>query len=130
MHPRNDTLRILYVEDNEELRETIAMLMEEEGRYITKCATAEAALQLDAQQPFDVLFTDVSLPGLSGTELARRVLAKNPQRWVVLCTGYQFGSAISALGPHVRCLVKPFELEELEDLLVEIQTALKTSPAL
>lgn len=130
MHPRKDTVRILYVEDNEELRETIAMLMEEEGRYITKCATAEAALALDEQEPFDVLFTDVSLPGLSGTELARRVLAKNPERWVVLCTGYQFGSAIAALGPHVRSLVKPFELEELEDLLVEIQTALKTSPAL
>ena len=130
MHPRNDTVRILYVEDNEELRETIAMLMEEEGRYITKCATAEAALALDEQEPFDVLFTDVSLPGLSGTDLARRVLANNPERWVVLCSGYEFGNAISVLGPNVRALVKPFELEELEDLLVEIQTALKTSPAL
>ena len=128
MHPRNDTVRILYVEDNEELRETIAMLMEEEGRYITKCATAEAALALDEQEPFDVLFTDVSLPGLSGTDLARRVLANNPERWVVLCSGYEFGNAISVLGPNVRALVKPFELEELEDLLVEIQTALKTSP--
>ena len=129
-HPRNNTLRILYVEDNEDLRETIAMLMEQEGRYITKCATAEAALELDAQEPFDVLVTDVSLPGLSGTDLARRVLASSPERWVVLCSGYQFGDAIAALGPHVRSLVKPFELEELEDLLVEIQTALKTSPAL
>lgn len=128
--PRTDTLRILYVEDNEELRETIAMLMEQEGRCITKCATAEAALQLDAQEPFDVLFTDVSLPGLSGTDLARQVLAKDPERWVVLCSGYQFGKAIAALGSHVRALVKPFELEELEDLLVEIETALKTSPAL
>ena len=130
MQPRNDTVRILYVEDNEELRETIAMLMEDEGRYITKCATAEAALELDEQEPFDVLFTDVSLPGLSGTDLARRVLANNPERWVVLCSGYEFGNAISVLGPQVRALVKPFELEELEDLLMEIQTALKTSPAL
>ena len=130
MQPRNDTVRILYVEDNEELRETIAMLMEDEGRYITKCATAEAALELDGQEPFDVLFTDVSLPGLSGTELARRVLANNPERWVVLCSGYEFGNAITVLGPQVRALVKPFELEELEDLLMEIQTALKTSPAL
>ena len=121
-------MRILYVEDNEELRETIAMLMEEEGRCITKCATAEAALELDEQEPFDVLFTDVSLPGLSGTDLARRVLANNPERWVVLCSGYEFGNAISVLGPNVRALVKPFELEDLEDLLVEIQTALKTSP--
>jgi len=129
-HPRTHTLRILYVEDNEELRDTIAMLMEDEGRHITKCATAEAALELDAQERFDVLFTDVSLPGLSGTDLARQLLAKHPERWVVLCSGYQFGNALSALGPHVRALAKPFELEELDDLLTEIGDALKTSPAL
>lgn len=128
-HLRNIPLRILYVEDNEELRETIAMLMEMEGRCITKCATAEAALQLDAQETFDVLVTDVSLPGMSGTDLARQVLAKDPERWVVLCSGYHFGTALSSLGPRVRALVKPFELEELDSLLAEISVALKTSPA-
>ena len=122
-------MRILYVEDNEELRETIAMLMEMEGRSITKCATAEAALQLDAQETFDVLITDVSLPGMSGTDLARQVLAKGPERWVVLCSGYHFGTALSKLGPHVRALVKPFELEELDSLLAEISVALKSAQA-
>ncbi len=122
-------MRILYVEDNEELRETIAMLMESDGRCITKCATAEAALQLDALETFDVLVTDVSLPGMSGTDLARQVLAKDPERWVVLCSGYHFGTNLSSLGPRVRALVKPFELEELDSLLAEISAALKTSPA-
>lgn len=122
---RNPTLRILYVEDNQELRETIGMLMEAEGRSITTCETGEAALQLDAQQPFDVLVTDVSLPGISGTELARAVLAQDPERWVVLCSGYEFGSAVASLGKHVRALVKPFELEELDTLLNEIGAALK-----
>ena len=124
---RNHTLRILYVEDNQELRETIAMLMEGEGRSITTCETGEAALQLDALQPFDVLVTDVSLPGISGTELARTLLAQDPERWVVLCSGYEFGSALASLGKHVRALVKPFELEDLENLLNEIDTVLKTS---
>lgn len=124
---RNHTLRILYVEDNQELRETIAMLMEGEGRSITTCETGEAALQLDAGEPYDVLVTDVSLPGISGTELARTVLAQDPARWVVLCSGYEFGTALASLGQHVRALVKPFELEELEDLLSEIEAALKTS---
>lgn len=119
-------MRILYVEDNQELRETIAMLMEGEGRSITTCETGEAALQLDAEHPFDVLVTDVSLPGISGTELARTLLAQDPGRWVVLCSGYEFGSALSSLGKHVRALVKPFELEDLESLLNEIDAALKT----
>lgn len=124
---RTHTLRILYVEDNQELRETIAMLMEGEGRFITTCESGEAALQLDASQPYDVLVTDVSLPGISGTELARTLLGQDPERWVVLCSGYEFGSALASLGKHVRALVKPFELEDLESLLSEIDTALKTS---
>ena len=69
-------MRILYVEDNRELRETIGMLMEAEGRTVTSCATAEEALKLDAQQGFDLLVSDVSLPGMSGTELARQLLAE------------------------------------------------------
>ena len=118
-------MRILYVEDNQELRETIAMLMEGDGRSITTCETGEAALQLDTLQPFDVLVTDVSLPGISGAELARNVLAQDPERWVVLCSGYEFGSATDSLGKHVRSLVKPFELEDLDALLNEIDAALK-----
>lgn len=80
-------MRILYVEDNPELRETIGMLMEGEGRTVTSCASAEEALVLDAGHPFDVLVTDVSLPGMSGTDLARRLLANDPLRWVVVVGG-------------------------------------------
>ena len=116
------------MEDNQELRETIAMLMEGPERVITTCDAGETALQLDAPQPHDVLITDVSLPGMSGTELARTVLAQDPERWVVLCTGYEFGSALAELGKNVRSLTKPFELDDLENLLTEIDTALKTSP--
>ncbi|WP_312305034.1 response regulator, partial [Pulveribacter sp.] len=65
-------MRILYVEDNPELRETIAMLMEAPGRCIVSCASAEEALAHDGDQgPFDLVMTDVSLPGMSGPELCR-----------------------------------------------------------
>lgn len=120
-------MRILYVEDNPELRETIGMLMEGEGRTVTPCATAEEALALDAGDVFDVVVTDVSLPGLSGTELARQLLADDPQRWVVLCSGYELGSHLRSWGPNVRALLKPFELEELEHLLESIHTALASA---
>lgn len=122
-------MRILYVEDNPELRETIGMLMEGEGRTITSCATAEEALELERDGSFDLLVTDVSLPGLSGTDLARQVLAADPRRWVVLCSGYDLGSHPSAWGPNVRTLMKPFELEDLEALLLQVQASLDTSPA-
>ncbi len=122
-------MRILYVEDNVDLRETIAMLMEGEGRTVTACGTAEDALVLDARERFDLLVSDANLPGLSGTELARRLLADNPDRWVVLCSGYELGSYPREWGPNVRILLKPFELEELEQLLDTISTALGRAPA-
>lgn len=116
-------MRILYVEDNADLRETIGMLMEGEGQTVTSCATAEEAVELDAQQAFDLLVSDVSLPGMSGTDLARKLLAQDPMRWVVLCSGYELGSYPGSWGPNVRTLLKPFELEELELLLSSIKEA-------
>lgn len=116
-------LHILYVEDNDELRDTIAMLMESEGCVVTSCRSAEEALSIEAQHPVDAVVTDVSLPGRSGTELARELLARAPQRWVVLCSGYRFGQELARLGPNVRALLKPFDLDELCGILAEIGAA-------
>lgn len=118
-------MRILYVEDNAELRETIGMLMEGEGRSVTSCATAEEAWELDAPEPFDLVVTDVSLPGMSGTDFARKLLAADRQRWVVLCTGYDLGGHPEQWGPNVRTLLKPFDLEDLDALLASIADALQ-----
>ncbi len=71
---------------------------------------------------FDLVVTDVSLPGQSGTDLAQSLLQQAPQRWIVLCSGYDLGHYPSQWGPNVRTLLKPFEIEELEDLLGHIQT--------
>lgn len=123
-------MRILYVEDNCELRDTIGLLMEGEGRTVVTCATAEEALQRDAAQPHDVVVSDVSLPGMSGLDLCRHLLASTPQRWVVLCSGYPLEHGVGTLGPHVRSLLKPLELEELEELLDVIASHLQSaSPA-
>ena len=56
-----------------------------------------------------------------------QALADDPQRWVVLCSGYELGSHPRSWGPNVRALLKPFELEELEHLLESIHTALASA---
>ena len=113
-------LRMLYVEDNAELRDIFQEMLEGNQREVVACATAEEALVLWQASEFDVLVSDISLPGMSGTDLARRVLALNPERWVVLCSGYAYGDALRTLGPRVRALSKPFELEDLDRLMDEI----------
>lgn len=116
-------LRMLYVEDNAELRDIFQEMLEGDQREVVACATAEEALVLWNASDFDVLVSDISLPGMSGTQLARRVLEVDPECWVVLCSGYEYGDAIRALGPRVRSLPKPFEMEELDRLMDEIQTS-------
>ena len=116
-------LSILYVEDNEHLRETIGMLMEGDGREVVLAESGEEAIKLCEQRRYDLVVTDVSLPGLSGTDLARRLLRADPARWVVLCSGYDFDDSVGQFGPNVRSLRKPFELEDLDALIDEVTAA-------
>ena len=118
-------MKILYIEDNSDLREGIGELMEGADRTVVSCADAEQGLALFETDRFDVVITDVSLPGMSGTELARIILASRPRQHIVLCTGYDFGAHASTLGALVRTLVKPFELEALESLLTELEAELR-----
>ena len=119
---------ILYVEDSDDLRETIAMLLEHPGREIHTCASSEEALAAIAQREYDIVVTDVGLPGLSGTDLARKLLAQKPDRWVVLCSGYEFGEHLHTFGPNVRAVRKPFEPEELETLMEDITVSIRSAP--
>ena len=120
-------LSILYVEDNEHLRETMGMLMEQDDREVVLSATAEDALAAYVQRPFDLVITDVSLPGMSGTELDRRLLKSRPEQWIAVCSGYDYGQAIRQLGANVRSLGKPFEIEQLDELIEEVAAARRST---
>lgn len=117
-------MNILYVEDNTDLRETIGEMLTGPGRSVHCCADAEQALAAFSAAPFDVVLTDVSLPGMSGTDLVRKLLVSRPLLHVVLCSGYDFGKHAQVLGPNVQSLAKPFELDTLDDLLARIATEL------
>ena len=121
-------LSILYVEDNDDLRQTVSELIEADGREVVALADAESALAAWETRPFDVLMTDFSLPGMTGTELARRVLVARPQQWVVFCSGYEYRQAVSSLGPNVRSLPKAFDVEDFDALMEEITNALSAAP--
>lgn len=64
----------------------------------------------------DLVLIDETMPGLRGSEVARRVLALAPSVRVVLCSGY---GAVDGAPDEVMILVKPFTLEDLRQLLDE-----------
>lgn len=114
----------LYVEDDEDIREGVAMVMEADHREIVSVPHAEAALARPDGARFDVLITDISLPGISGIDLAKHWLAADPNRHVLLLSGYEFQHGLATIGPNVRALLKSAEPEELEAALRRIEGAL------
>lgn len=112
------------MEDNPELREILGEMLQGEQNEVVSFADAESALAAWHERYFDVVVTDISLPGITGTELARQVLASKPRQWVVLCSGYQYDQAFTALGPNVRSLPKAFDFDELDALMNEISRSL------
>ena len=123
-----NALRILYVEDNADIRDMVVELIASADRRVVACADAETAWQQLQQGAFDVLLTDVSLPGWSGTELARRWLEGDASRQVILFSGYDFKSRVAGLGTNVRAIPKE-DLNELERTLVEISQLVEVCAA-
>ena len=112
---------ILYVEDNDFLRESFAELLTTEERQIVCAANSAGAREVLHQQKVDMLITDISLPDGSGLDVAREALRQNPTLPVVVCSGYDVKEVARSLGPTVHPLRKPFELDELEALVERLE---------
>jgi signal transduction histidine kinase/DNA-binding response OmpR family regulator len=111
--------RVLLVEDSEEVRETTIEFINEVGFDVVAVESAEEALERLADASFDIVFTDISLPGMSGIELVKRLREKNPQQRVVIASGYGADLGRQAFGAGVAVLSKPYDLNTLERTLNE-----------
>jgi CheY-like chemotaxis protein len=109
--------RILFVEDDELVRETVVRGLEEAGFEVLVAANGERALAMvDAGLDVDVVFSDVVMPGkISGIDLAGILRERRPGLPVALATGYTDQRA--AL-PGVQVLAKPYEIGQVVELLV------------
>jgi CheY-like chemotaxis protein len=117
--------RILLVEDNTELRTTTARLLQHMGYVVEMAESPEVALnKLESGLSFDLLLTDVSLPGMNGPELAQRLLERLPGCAVLFMSGLAPEAALQQRLPIVmkNFLQKPFAPH---DLLVAIRGRLQ-----
>ena len=114
----NPRRRVLLVEDSEDVRETTIEFINEVGYDVDAVESAEAALvALDGGGHYDIVFTDVSLPGMNGIDLVKRMREqKRPQR-VVIASGYGADLNRHGLGDGVEVLSKPYDLTTLERTL-------------
>jgi signal transduction histidine kinase/DNA-binding response OmpR family regulator len=107
-------LRILLVEDDVLIRMSTADMLSSLGHDSMQAGNANEALALLRSHSFDVLLTDVSLPGLSGSDLAVEALALAPDLKVVFATGYD---RVDSEGSSAELLRKPYNEEQLAKAL-------------
>ena len=113
-------MRILYVDDNLLVREVTLELLAQDGRDFTAVGTAEEALEEFKARPSHVVITDVSLPSMSGIELARNLLKLQPRLPIIIASGYALDFGVHDFGPSVRSIIKPFDAEDIDALIGEI----------
>jgi CheY-like chemotaxis protein len=116
-------MRILVVEDNPDTQYLVCEMLRAFGHDVEPAPDAERAATLLSQQRFDVLFTDVCLPGISGIDLARTAFKSQPRLKIIFASG--FGPDLtSRLDFPARALQKPYEIEELQSMLEKISSEL------
>ena len=104
--------RVLLVEDNPEVAKATGALLEQLGYQVERASDAAAGLAAVADRPFDLLVSDIMMPGeIDGLALARAVRRNLPDLPLVLMTGYH--QLADQVGREFILLRKPFDLSDL-----------------
>jgi len=112
-------IRILVVDDELSMREFLSILLEREGYDVTVAGSAAEALRMMESALFDLVLSDVNMPGLSGIELLARIKEKSPETAVLMLTAFSAAEqAVEAmkLGAY-DYIGKPFKNEEIKQLV-------------
>lgn len=114
-HAADRSGRLLVVDDDPLQSESLQLVLQEHGFEVACCGTPEAALERLAGGHFDLLLTDLQMPGMDGIELTRRAQLQSPDMVVVLMTGHaSVPSVVEAMRQGAVDLVqKPFAYRAL-----------------
>ena len=115
INPEPESAHILVVDDEGAIRYSISKTLQRVGYQVSAAASGEEALEMLGEQNFDVVLTDIRMPGLTGVELLARIKEKAPDAIVILMTGYaSLGTAVESLrlGAH-DYLIKPSSSQDI-----------------
>ena len=87
MSTNTPTAHILVVDDESAIRYSITKTLQRVGYQVDSAASGEEAIQKMQQQPFDVILTDIRMPGISGVDLLAKVKEQAPDAIVILLCG-------------------------------------------
>jgi len=115
----NTPVRLLVVDDDDMVLQATARLLRSFGYVVVECQSGAHAVSLLDQEPFDIVLSDIGMPGVDGIDLLRHVHERDPFVPVILFTGApDVATAIRALEHGAfRYLPKPVSNEEIEKVL-------------
>jgi signal transduction histidine kinase len=116
---QRDGLQVLVVEDDEMVAAGTLAMIEDLGHSVLEANSALVALDiLEANRDIDIVVTDHAMPGMNGTELARRIRMTRPELPVILVTGY--ADLPNGSDSSLPRLNKPYRQRELGDLITAL----------
>lgn len=107
--------KILLAEDDNSLRRFLTKALERAGYQVRPCPDGETALEALDDGPYDLLLTDIVMPGVDGIEVAREAAARQPGVPIMFITGFAaVALAAQAQAPEgAKILAKPVHLREI-----------------
>ncbi|MDZ7262766.1 MAG: response regulator, partial [candidate division KSB1 bacterium] len=113
------TLDILVVDDEEVIRTILKRLLSKEGHHVTTTADGVSALQLLPKNNFDLIFSDISMPRMSGIEFLEKVKSLNCKAKVIMITGQIIDTDLERAQKKGAWgyLRKPFQKADLDEII-------------
>ena len=115
-------LRILIVDDEKEVAEILGKLIEADGHNVTVAFDGQKALEIFRKDKFDIVFADISMPGIDGIDLTKKLLEIDRNTRVVVITGH-LGSVEMELALNAgakKFMRKPFTKKDIDQTIEDI----------
>ncbi len=107
--------RILIVDDDESIRNTVKIILEDEGYNVDVASTGYEAIKMTEKTAYNIALLDIRLPDMEGVELLKLMKDNVPRTRKIMVTGYpSMQNAITALNKNADAyLIKPVDVEKL-----------------
>ena len=118
--------KILVIDDEPDILKTLEMTLSQEGYHVTTATGGEAALEIFRRQPFELVITDMRMPGMDGIEVIRQVKELDPDVEAIVLTGYAtMANAVLSLRNvgAFDYLTKP--LENIDEIFMAVEKAVE-----
>jgi len=115
-------LKILLVDDDEQIREVLSDMLTIDGHEITACSDGHSALSAFRKNHYDLIITDLGMPGMSGLDLSGIIHKEKPRLPIAMITGWgtQLNKDEIAMKGVKALLPKPFHLKDIKALIKEL----------